>query len=355
MTIKAQHPVVASDFRFRGEGSRVVASNGEINANDKRDLLQRQLMLMKATASGEVITASDMQAREAEHARNKELIAAAFSDKNAQRVLGEKMAQSLYMTGNRKGYARRLLARIELKQGEIPRFPVRKKNVTAMTVTGPAKIATQLVSDKWLMPPELSIAVRLFVPQNEINQSNSDVLEEKYTEGLEGTMVAEDRMWYNLAKATVGVDNNLSVISGTLSPLTFMQVRQNVQQWGMKPQYAVMASDLYVDVVGDSSFIQAIDPVAKHELVMTGELGVLYGMTLISEDYRHPEHKVFAQGEFAIVSDPVFHGAYSDRGGINSQPIDSAVEGVIGRGWLLHESMAMAIANTRSVAFARRI
>ncbi len=354
MKLQAKHPVVASDYRPSRGGERMIGHNGEINASSKKDLLDRQIALMQATAKGEVATATDMMARAEETARNKELIQAAFSNKDAHRILGEKMADSLYMTGNRKGYARRVLSRIELKQGEIPRFPIRKKNVTAMMLTGPSQVQTQIVTDKWLTPPELQIATRVFIPQNELNQSNSDVLEEKYVEGLEGTMVTEDRLWYSLSKETIGIDNNLSVITGTLSPLTFMNVRQNVQRWGMKPTTCIMASDLYVDIVGDSSFIQAIEPVARHELVMTGELAVLYGMTLISEDYRHPEHKVFAQGEFAIVSDPTFHGAYSDRGGIDSQPIDSTTERVLGRGWLLAESVAMAVANTRSVAWGIR-
>lgn len=354
MTFKSKHAVVASDYRLPGSTELAVGRNGEVNASSKKDLLSRSLMLMQAGSNGEVMTANGMRDRQAIIATNKELIQAAFENPQAHRVLGEKIAEQLYMTSNRKGYARRLLNRIELKQGEIPRFPVRKKNVTSMLATGPIAIQTQIATDKWLMPPELTIGTRVFVPQTEINQSNSDVLEEKYVEGLEATMVAEDRLHYNLCKATIGIDNNLSAISGTLSPLSFMNVRQNVQKWGLKPMYCVMASDLFVDIVGDASFIQAIEPVARHELVMTGELGVLYGMTLISEDYRHPEHKVLSQGEFMIVSDPAYHGAYSDRGGIDSQPIDTVNERIVGRGWLIHESMAMAVANTRSVAFGVR-
>ena len=116
-----------------------------------------------------------------------------------------------------------------------------------------------------------------------------------------------------------------------------------------------MASDLFVDIVGDASFIQAIEPVARHELVMTGELATLYGMSLISEAYRHPEHKTLDQGEFVIVSDQAFHGAYSDRGGVDSQPIDGTTERMIGRGWLFSESISLAVANTRSVSFGVRI
>jgi hypothetical protein len=166
--------------------------------------------------------------------------------------------------------------------------------------------------------------------------------------------VTEDRYWYNLAKQTIGVDNNLSVVSGTLNPLSLMSIRQQVAQWGLKAAYWLTASDLFIDVVGDATFIQAIEPVARHELVMTGQLGVLYGMTIISEAYRHPDHKVLSQGEFAIVSDPLTHGAYSDRGGVDSVPIDTTTEKKAGRGWVLSESISMAIANARSVAWGIR-
>lgn len=356
MTIKSsKHAVVASDYRFPGSSERAVGQNGEVNASSVKDLLNVNQRLMQATSAGEVVTASTAAQREQSAAVNKQLLTAAFEDKNAHRVLGERIADNIYMTANRKGFARRFLNRVELKQGDIPRFPVRKKNVTALLVSGPTRVEPQIAVDKWLTPPELQIVSRIFVPQNEINQSNTDVLEEKYVEGLEGIMVTEDRMWYNAAKQTIGIDNQQSIISGTLSPLSLMSVRQGVAQFGLKPLYCLMASDLFVDIVGDSSFIQAIEPVARHELVMTGELAILYGMTLLSEAYRHPEHKVLNQGEFIVVSDPAFHGAYSDRGGVDSQPTDGVSERMMGRGWLLSESISMVIANSRSVSIGRRI
>jgi hypothetical protein len=351
----SKQAAVATDFKFAGSNERLVASNGEVNASNKKDLLMQASRLMMATSQGDVVTEGEASARAQIAATNKQLLAAAFEDPKYHRIVGERIADNIYMTANRKGVARRFLNRVELKQGEIPRFPVRKKNVTAMMLTGPTRVETQLTMDKWLTPPELQIATRVFVPQNEINQSNSDVLEEKYVEALEGIMVTEDRMWINAARQTIGVDNTQSIISGTLSPLTLMSVRQGVAQWGLKPMYCFMANDLFVDVVGDASFIQAIEPVSRHELIMTGELATMYGMTIISEAYRHPEHKVLNQGEFVVVSDPQFHGAYSDRGGVDSQPIDGTTERIMGRGWLLSESVAMTIANSRSVAVGQRI
>jgi hypothetical protein len=344
----------ASEYRAPGSNTRFVGANGEVNASNKVDLLRQSNALMTATANGDVATDEAVTAFE-RTATNRALMTAAFEDSRSHRVLGERMADQIYMTSNRKGYMRRFLNRVELKQGEVPRFPVRKKNVQAFMVTGPTQVQAQFTQDKWLMPPELQIVGRVFVPQNEINQSNTDVLDEKYVEGLEAIMVTEDRMYLNACRATIGVDNNLSIISGMLTPSSLMSTRQNVAQWGMKPQYCLMASDLFVDIVGDATFIQAIEPVSRHELVMTGELAVLYGMTLVSEAYRHPEHKTLEEGEFAVISDPAFHGAYSDRGGVDAQPIDGTTEKVVGRGWLFSESVSMAVANNRSVAFGRRI
>lgn len=355
MIKSSRHPVLASDFKFEGSSERAVGYNGDMNASSKKDLMFNANRFMQASSTGQVITASDAENKAKSQAVNKQLLASAFEDPKAHRILGERIADNIYMTANRKGFARRFLNRIELKQGDIPRFPVRKKNVTAMLVSGPTRVEPQIALDRWLTPPELQIVSRIFVPQNEINQSNTDVLEEKFVEGLEGIMVTEDRMWVNAAKQTIGIDNNQSIIAGTLSPLTLMSVRQGVAQFGLKPMYCLMANDLFTDIVGDASFIQAIEPVARHELIMTGELAVLYGMTLISEAYRHPEHKVLSAGEFVVVSDPAFHGAYSDRGGVDSQPTDGVSEKMIGRGWLLSESISMALANSRSVSWGLRL
>lgn len=349
--MKTKTPVIASDLRFQGSQERAIGANGEINASSTKDLLKQQQRLMAAAAGGEVTTEEHAQIA----SDHREFVQAAFNDPAAHRVVGERLAEELYMTSNRKGYARRLLARNELRQGDIPRFPVRAKNVQAFIATGPTRTETQITQDKWLMPPEVQIWTRPFIPQNELNQSSTDVLNEKYIEGLEGLMVTEDRMWYNLATATAGIDNTTSVISGSMTPTTLMQVNMKVQRWGLKVAYMLMAADLIVDIIGNSDFIQAIEPVARHELVMTGQIGVLYGMSIISEGYRHPEHKVLSEGEFFIVSDAQTHGAYSDRGGVNSEPVNVTTDNVIGRGWVMHEDMAMVIANARSVAVARRV
>lgn len=127
-----------------------------------------------------------------------------------------------------------------------------------------------------------------------------------------------------------------------------------VSRWNIPAAHLLMATDLWVDIIGNSNFANVIDPVSKHELLLTGTLGTMFGMTISTDAFRHPQHKVLNQGEFFVVGAAENHGMYTDRGGVNAQPIDGATENIPGRGWFLSELVSMAISNSRSVAAAQR-
>jgi hypothetical protein len=354
--MKSRNPiVVATDLRFTGSSERAIGRNGELNASSKRDLLQNQLRLLSATASGSVLTETDALQRRKEVAKHRQLVQAMFNSNQAHKELGEVLATNLYQAGNRRGFARKFLARQELVQGQLPMAKLRRKDVTAVYATSPTKTESQIIRDKLFTPPEVMLEARPFIEQREINTSTGDVLEEKYMEALEAIMVGEDRLWKAAADALVGLENDQQIVSGTLTPLGLMEVRNQTSRWNLPVPHLLMASDLYTDIVGDSSFIQAIEPVARHELIMTGELAVLYGMAITSDAYRHPEHRVLAQGEFYAISDPTTHGQYTDRGGIDTEVITGATEKIAGRGWWMVESFSLVIANARSASKGIRI
>ncbi len=345
--MKFKSPVLATEFRAPGSMEMIVASNGEVNAGSKKELLSRTLQLLTAQSQGKVETAAE---RNANAVRNKHLVEAIFNSPEAHRELGEVMAQNLYATSNRRGFARKFLARQELTQGDMPRVKLRRKDVSVVYSTSPTRVESQIVRDKLFTPPEIDLEARPYIEQRELNTSAGDVLEEKYTEAMEAIMVGEDRLWYQGANAAVGIDNDLIVVSGTLTPLTLAEVRNQVTRWNLPAANLLIASDLYGDIIGDPSFIQAIEPVSRHELIMTGELAVLYGMSITTDGYRHPEHRVVGRGEFFVISDQATHGMYTDRGGIDSEVLTPATEKIAGRGWYMHESYSSVIANTRSVA-----
>jgi hypothetical protein len=343
-----KQPVMATELRPITGGERFVGQNGELNASNKRDLFEQQRRFLQASSnSGHMLNVDGDTSRQ--------LVQAAFNDKDAHRVLGERVTDALNITANRQGFMRKFLAKVDVQQGSVPRFPMRNKNVTAVWSTSPTKVESQITRDKWFTPPELAVVARPFIPQVELNQSSGDVLQEKYIEAVEATMVAEDRLWYNQVQSLVGVDNNLTIISGQLTPYNLSTVTTQVTRWGLKGAHLLLASDLWQDIIGNSEFYSAIDPVARHELLLTGELGVMYGQTITSDAFRHPEHKVLGRGEFYVISDALNHGAYSDRGGLMSVPTDISSERIPGKGFVIHESLAVAVANSRSVAKGIRI
>lgn len=342
----------ATEYIAPYSNERMVGNNGEINASDKRDLLRQSAHFIQAAADGRLmgngmLTAAQEFQREQ---TNKELLTAAFNDPTAHRLLGQKMADALYVTGNREGYLRRILAYSQVAQGQVPRVKMYTKDVTAVYATGPTQIQSQIVRSDWFNPPELDIATRLFVTNKEMSQSADDVLKEKFIEAQEAMMVAEDRLLIRAANAVVGQSNELTITGSSLTPASFYTVSDKLRRWGLNAPTAVFATDLMRDIIGSPEFIDAIDPVARHELLVTGRIGTLYGTQLIIDATRHRAHKVINAGEFFIFADPENLGAYSDRGGIVSEPISSALEGKIGRGWLLSELFAMALANPRAVA-----
>ena len=163
-------------------------------------------------------------------------------------------------------------------------------------------------------------------------------------------MVAEDRMFYNLLNATIGTANPQSLFVGTVNTLNLAQLRNQVTSWRIPASAWLIANDLWNDVIGDATFSALIDPASKFELLNTGVLGRILGMDVVSDGYRHPQHQVLSQGEMFIIGDPVNLGQYTDRGGIDSLPLDGSTEGMPGRGWLLSEYVSILVGNARAVA-----
>lgn len=352
--VSYRQPVVATELRRAG-GERLVGSNGELNASSKKELLNVIAQLLEVSSNQHVITESQANARESNAKQHASLVTAAFQSAEAHAELGATIADDLYLAANREGFMRRFLAYQELSQGNIPRVKMRMKNVVAVTAGSPSQIFAQLTRDNTLYPTEFNIMARPFIEEREIQQSIGDVLEEKFVEAQEAIMVAEDRVWYKMATATVNQANPFTTVPGTLSPAGLMQVKSLVTRWNIPAAYWLVASDIWNDIVGDNQFSQLIDPVSKHELLLTGQLGTILGMSVYTDAYRHPQHKVLNQGEFFIIGDAINHGIYTDRGGVNSVPIDGSTERTAGRGWMLTELVSMVIANSRSVAKARRV
>lgn len=347
-------PIVATELRLGGSSERFVGRDGHINASSKQDALMQIAKLMELAMTQEVVTEETATLREKMVKARREAVIAAFSSKEAHAELGEVLADEIFQAANREGFMRRFLARQQLSQGQIPQVRMRMKNVVGVVASSPSKTQTQIMRDNMYYPTEFYVTARPFVEKREIDQSTGDVVQEKYIEGLEGIMVQEDRVFYKMTNETVGIANPMTTIVGSLDPLSLAVLRNQVTRWDIPARSLLIANDIWNDFIGNTAFQSALDQVTKHELLLAGELGTILGMTIFSDAFRHPQHKVLNQGDIVVYGDQVNLGQYTDRGGVESLPVDSAIEGVPGRGWMLQESLSVVLANSRAVAFANR-
>ena len=348
--------VVASEIRTGKGGDRIVGRNGELNASSKKDLMKQQTRLMQVANTHQIVTQSDAERAEVEVAKlaRREAVIAAFNDPQKHRELGADLGEELFITQQREGIMRNVLQRQEVIDGQIPKVVLRTRNLTVGMATGPTQTELQVMRDNWMYPVEFYLTARPYIEQKEITQNSTDVLEDKYLEAMQAFLVAEDRLFRDMCLKSAGQSNNFTTQVGMMNPTALGKFRNQITRWGLTATQWLIANDLWVDVTSDAGFQSMFEPMAQHEILLTGQLGTILGMTVKSDAYRHPEHKVLSKGEQYIFGSPDTLGTYTDRGGIEVLPIDAAVTGVPGRGWNMVAQQSQTLANFRAVACGRR-
>ena len=291
--------------------------------------------------------------KKASENRRKALVEA-FANDQKWSELGAELSKALYTTANREGFMRKLFSRQDISQGNIPRIPVKFKNVMAYKAAGAGQIIPENVRDKYVMPPEFYIEANLWIEERELAQGTGDQLEDKFYEAQENIQVAEDRHWKYLCDHTVGLQNDLQILGGGLDPDSLALMKEQVARWNLPCLNLLFATDGLNDLNG-TVFGSWFDPVSQYEIVMSGTLGRLSGMTITTDAYREPMLKVFDRGEMYITSSPEFHGGYTDRGPVQSINKEASGEGMgPARGWYVWELISMVLHNARSVVKAQK-
>mgnify|MGYP006865025458 CR=1 FL=1 len=335
-----------------GSGMKALSSNGEINAHDRNELMQNIGKLMAMASAGQIVEAPQEDAMTSEEFRD--LIAQANSNLADWAALGAAISDRIVEQADRAGFMRNLAVGNNLKQGEYPRIPMFRHEVQAVVSTSPTQMGYQLIRDRQFTPAEYEVKSAVRVSQLELDQSSGDLLRDIRDQAMEAVMVAEDRIWKRAVDATVGRVNDISYISGELTPKMLASLSEQVSGWNLPATKAIISNDFWKDIIGNSEFSSFLDPVSKYDLVMNGKIGTLIGMELMTDGFRPENQRVLDKGEIYVVSDPEHHAAFSTRG-IRSTPTDGANQGETNKGWLISQSISFLVGNVRSVAKGKRI
>jgi len=350
------------EARAHGSNDRLVSQSGlELNGYDKADLAQQLVSLARRIDNGEIMSTTAMRqhglklATAAEkqadiRARNQQVIAAYHNSPDAGssfQEIGAAIAGELSLTAMRDGFMRNVLALQPVEQGGFPRHRVRQKNIMAAVASGPSMLDVQFVRDPYIMPPEFYVKANVRIEERDLAQGATDLIDNKMDEGREAMMVQEDRTWKQAVDRLVGVANNSVVLAGGLTPNNLGVLREQVNRWNLPVVRIAAANDILNDITG-TNFGSWFDPVSQLEVVMSGTIGKIIGIELTTDAYREPNLRVFTRGDIYVLSSPEFHGGYTTRGDMQSNPVDSYPDGVPARGWFIYELISMAVHNPRS-------
>jgi hypothetical protein len=338
--------------------THLVGRNKEINASSKADLITQVGNFVTQLQSGNVMTAAEQEQYKVTAATKRKAIVAAYNDHSGTsfQSIGAALALEVSELANREGFMRRFLQRQDLEQGQTPRVKVNFKSQIAIVASTAANVNPAFVRSKWVHPPEFYIEDYLVIEQRDINQSQSDIMEEKLLEGQEAIMVAEDRVLKKLVDRTVGTNNQLINVVGSFTPQALQALRAQVTNWGLPVANLLFASDVWSDFLVSTGFISFYDPVSQYELIQTGMLGRILGMNLISDATRAPTLRVLKPGEIYVFSSPEYVGSYTDRGPVVANEINNMANGngSPSRGWYMMEELSMVVTNPRGVGKAIR-
>lgn len=332
----------------------LVNSAGEFNATSKQDVFANMQHLQSQVSAGNVFNRT--QVSKEVKAANERNLKMALADKSGQSwlALGEVLGEEIWETLGREGFSRKTLLLKELAKGEFGRVPVRRKDVVAYYVTSNPNVIQSQVRQKYVLPPEFYLVANILIEDKEIAQAPGDILEDKFQDGLEQIMVAEDRIWLRLAREAAPTANDL-VYYNTFTPTVFTTLRTSIAEWGIPVTTALISFDVWNDIIADPEFSNWFDPVSKHEIVMEGSLGSIQGVQLITDGYRYDTLQVLSAGEIYFLGAPQTLGAVTQRAPLVTSPVDHYALGKPERGWFMQQIEGMAIVNSRALIRAQRV
>jgi len=338
----------------------LVASNGDLNAHDKGEALAMIGNLIEQYKQGNMRTATahdidPVQARQAK-AEEQAMIEAAFADPNGMEFLrlGQATGDVIWETMGREGFLRRIFLTKTLGRGEIGRFRVRRKDVLAHLVSSDANTIESVIRQNWVYPQEYYVNANVQIEDREIEQCDGDILDEKYTDGLEAMLVQEDRLARRLLNTGSTAYNTITYFT-TLTPAIFSSLRTQVGSWGIPVSTCLLSWDLWDDIISDTDFVGWFDEIHKHELILEGRLGSMLDVDIITDYVRYETLKVMEEGEIFMLTAPQNLGGVTQRKPTTAAPINLYPLGKPVRGWFMEQIQGTALVNPRGVAKGQRL
>jgi hypothetical protein len=199
------------------------------------------------------------------------------------------------------------------------------------------------------------VNANLLIEDLEVRLSPVGIMEEMFEDGLESTMVTEDRLTLKFWEALNGIYHNPVAITGSLTPEVWATLREAIEAFGNPASTAVMAYTFWKDISGGTVFSSYFDPVTKYQLVLEGRLGSLQGVNIITDAFREPKLRVLPDDTLYMLGPPNTVGVITQHQELTPYQVDLRNQGQPIQGWFVEAIQGCVAPNPRSVIKAFRL
>jgi hypothetical protein len=335
---------------------------GEFNASSKEDLFHQVNQLIEAHVQGKAIAGigdasnPDLSVAEEQQMRAADL-QEAYSDPSGKKlqVMGDTIVEELIEVGRREGFTRSCLGVQPVPQGQDGKVRIKYKQSIAVVATSATTVKPVKFRERYVRPPIYYLNANLLVDDIEVKLSPVGIMEEMFEDGLESTMVTEDRLTLQFWNALTGIYNTPIGITGSLTPEIWATLKEAIEAWGLPASTAVMAYTFWKDISGGTVFSGYFDPVTKYQLVLEGRLGSLMGVSIITDAFREPKLRVLPDDTMYVLGPPNSVGVITQHQELTPYQVDLRNQGQPVSGWFLEAIQGTTSQNPRSIISARRV
>jgi len=360
----AMGPVFKSNPRSgtisRSASTKLVGDNGEYNASSKSELINIMDAMVRQARAGDIyqdegaVAASTSSWSQQGHLVQAALAEQRPADGGPFQVLGEVFTDSVAETMGRMGFTNKVFAQQDVAEGGTARVRIRQKDVTTWLMLSDAHTVESLIRQKYIYPRGYNLETLVLMEEAEIHEAGAQIIEEKYNDALEATMVRDDNITKFLLDQAAPTDNDV-IAFNAFTPQVFVTLRNQIWQWSLPVPHALMAIDLWDDLFADADWARWYSPIEKHELAVEGKLGRLGDIELITDGFRYDTLQVLQPGEVYFLSSPATLGVKANMIALNSSVVDQRMLGRAVRGWFLFLRQATVLGNSRGVSKGVRL
>ena len=343
---------------FKGTGKSVASKTGrmfnktgEINAYDKKDVIQQIAYLMQEVVKETPANRGDIRKESSiSKEAKKRAIVAALKDPSGEgfHLIGQELIGPIKDLVNYEGWSRKCLRGRPLAQGELFRLTKDIAYQTVAWVVGQdGQTPESRVYGRYVVGPEFKVTAFVDIDISEIYQMQFDGLDRAQDLARQDIERKEDTAFVNALGAAATTYNDITYFS-SLGLSAFEDMRFQVERHRLVvDKYLINRAELS-DIVKTMSK-NDVDFVTQRELILSGYIGNFVNAQIITSAGTGTFEVVPAGTVYAIPA-PEYLGDMGIRIDLFSEPFNRYAVNQFVKGWALMEQIGYILPNARAVA-----